>query len=83
MAVTTAGDYPVQISTIYGQRVVQHITDSTKLFTMSTGVTDPPSSLPPEVKAMLEEKRKRVYALKLLLKAEEDALRVYERMLGE
>jgi hypothetical protein len=39
--------------------------------------------LPPEVKEMLQEKRKRVYALKMLLKTEEESLRVYERMLGE
>lgn len=43
----------------------------------------PPSILPPEVKEMLSEKRKRVFALKTLLEAEEASLRVYERMLSE
>ena len=58
-------------------------TDSTDC-TLSLGQYYPKvDGLPPEVKEMLQEKRKRVYALKMLLKTEEESLRVYERMLGE
>ena len=48
-----------------------------------TAPPQPPKVVYPEVQEMLEEKRKRVYALKILLETEETSLRVYERMLGE